>query len=332
MKMRVITLTTTHLKRLSFINCLIMFLALLGGVVVTKTGSGLECGNEWPLCHGKLIPAYTVGSMIEYTHRLFSGLAGMLSLASMYAFWRYARERKDLLAYAGLTLIFVVVQGGMGALAVLKSQSAAVMALHMGFSLIAFASSLMLALGARRREAAAPDLKSEGHKVSRSFRNLTWFTALYSYIVVYIGAYVSHTDSQGGCSGWPLCNGEFIPELSGGVGIVFVHRVAAAMLFVLVAVLGHLAFWRHKGLPELRALGLAAVLLCLMQVLSGAAVVHTLYNDRLYIFAALSHIVLIAGLFGVLCYMSVRVWQLGKSDEKSAGLTVSAVSLAGSDE
>jgi cytochrome c oxidase assembly protein subunit 15 len=30
----------------------------------------------------------------------------------------------------------------------------------------------------------------------------------------------------------------------------------------------------------------------------------------LYIFAALFHILLIAGLFGVLCYMSVRVWQL----------------------
>ncbi|UQZ33304.1 heme A synthase [Paenibacillus sp. PK3_47] len=325
-------MTMNQLKRLSYVTCLIMFLALLGGAVVTKTGSGLECGNEWPLCHGKLIPAYTVGSMIEYTHRLFSGLAGLLSLASMYAFWRYARERKDLLAYALLTLIFVVVQGGMGALAVTKPQSAAVMALHMGFSLIAFASSVMLALGAKRRESADSDPAAGNYTVSRSFRNLTWITALYSYVVVYIGAYVSHTDSQGGCSGWPLCNGEFIPELSGGVAVVFVHRIAAALLFVLVAVLGHLAFWRHKNLPELRALGLAAVLLCLMQVLSGAAVVHTLYNERLYIFAALSHIVLIAGLFGVLCYMSVRVWQMSRTETQAAGLTVSSVSLASSDE
>lgn len=293
-----------------------MFLALLGGAVVTKTGSGLECGNEWPLCHGKLIPAYTVGSLIEYTHRLFSGLAGLMSLASMFAFWRYARKRRDLLTYALLTLIFVVVQGGMGALAVIKSQSAAVMALHMGFSLIAFASSLMLALGARRIYLSGEENSTAESKVSRGFRNLTWFTALYSYMVVYIGAYVSHTDSQGGCSGWPLCNGEWIPELSGGVGIVFIHRVAAALLFLLTAILGHLAFWKYKELLELRALGLAAVLLCLMQVFSGAAVVHTLYNERLYIFTALSHILLIAGLFGVLCYMSVRVWQLSGTDKK----------------
>ncbi|OBZ09631.1 cytochrome Caa3 oxidase [Bacillus sp. FJAT-27264] len=291
-----------------------MFLALLGGAVVTKTGSGLECGNEWPLCHGKLIPAYTVGSLIEYTHRLFSGLAGMLSLASMFAFWRYARQRRDLLVYAWMTLLFVIVQGGMGALAVLRSQSAAVMALHMGFSLIAFASSLMLALGSKRRHEEGDALPVPGKPVSISFRNLTWFTTIYSYIVVYIGAFVSHTDSQGGCSGWPLCNGEWIPELSGGVGVVFTHRIAALLLFMLTALLGHLAFWKQKDHRELRMLGIAAVLLCLMQVFSGAAVVYTLGNDKLYIFAALAHILLIAGLFGVLCYMSVRVWQLSKGN------------------
>lgn len=212
---------------------------------------------------------------------------------------------------------FVVVQGGMGALAVMQAQSAAVMALHMGFSLIAFASSLMLALGTKRRHESRAVEEAYGQGVSRGFRNLTWFTALYSYIVVYIGAYVSHTDSQGGCSGWPLCNGEWIPELSGGVGIVFVHRVAAALLFVLIALLGHLAYWKHRAWPELRALGVVAVVLCLLQVLSGAAVVHTLYNEQLYIFAALAHILLIAGLFGVLCYMSVRVGQLSRKNKSN---------------
>ena len=199
-----IFLSTNQLKWLSYLTCLIMFLAVLGGAVVTKTGSGLECGNEWPLCHGKLIPAYTVGSMIEYTHRLFSGLAGLLSLASMIAFWRYARNRRDLLVYAFMTLLFVIVQGGMGALAVIKSQSAAVMALHMGFSLIAFSSSLMLALGTKRRHEAGeydPKMELQKKPVSKAFRNLTCFTALYSYVVVYIGAFVSHTDSRGGCSG-----------------------------------------------------------------------------------------------------------------------------------
>ncbi|SEU19851.1 heme A synthase [Paenibacillus sp. NFR01] len=310
-------MTAKQLKWLGGFTCLVMFFALLGGAVVSKTGSGLECGQDWPLCNGKLVPAYTIGSLIEYTHRLFSGLAGLMSLASMWAFWRYARERRDLTVYALLTLVFVIVQGAMGALAVIHSQSAPVMALHLGFSLIAFASSLMLALGARRQipEASSGRLVPS---VSKAFRNFTWFTALYSYIVVYLGAYVSHTDSQGGCSGWPLCNGAWIPELSGGVGIVFMHRVAAALLFIMTALLGHIAFWKHKELPELRALGIAAVLLCLLQVFSGAAVVSSLGNDQVYIFAALAHIVLISGLFGVLCYMSVRVGQLSNRRRNGA--------------
>lgn len=301
---------TQQLKWLSYATCLVMFLALFGGAVVTKTGSGLECGNEWPLCHGKFIPAYTVGSMIEYTHRLVSGLAGLLSLVSMYAFWRYAPSRRDLQIYALLTLIFVIVQGIMGALAVVKPQVPAVKALHMGFSLIAFASAVMLALGMKRRASEAFSGSASGGSVSRGFRNLVWVTTVYAYIVVYIGAYVSHTDSKGGCSGWPLCNGEWIPELSGGVGIMFAHRLAALALFGLVALIGHLAFWRYRSEREIRMLGLAATGLVLAQVFSGAAVVYTLGNEQLSIFAALAHITLIAGLFGILCYLSVRAGQL----------------------
>ncbi|MDT3427854.1 cytochrome c oxidase assembly protein subunit 15 [Paenibacillus forsythiae] len=307
-------MTAKPLKWLGYITCLIMFLALLGGAVVTKTGSGLECGNEWPLCNGKLVPAYTLGQMIEWSHRLFSGLAGLASLASVLAFRRYARNRRDLQAYAYMTLLFVVIQAFMGALAVVRPQTAAVMALHMGFSLIAFASSLMLALGAGSRYSG--EQTGALPPVGKGFRNLTWITAIYAYIVVYVGALVSHTGSQGGCSGWPLCNGEVIPELSGGTGIMFVHRIAAMLLFVLTAVLGHLAFWRHGRYPELGKLGALAVALCALQVLSGASVVFTLYNEQWYLFAALAHIVLVSGLFGVLCYMSVRVWQLGRIDRE----------------
>ena len=66
------------------------------------------------------------------------------------------------------------------------------------------------------------------------YRKLVWFITIYTYIVVYIGAFVRHTDSSGGCVGWPLCNGEFIPELTGATGIAFIHRVAAMLVFLLI--------------------------------------------------------------------------------------------------
>ena len=305
-------MNTKQLKWLSYLTFFVMFFATFGGTVVTRTGSGLGCGQEFPLCHGQFIPAHTVESLIEYSHRLVSGLAGLLSLAVVIAFWMY-NKRKDLRVYSVMTLIFVLVQATMGALAVVYNQSSAVLALHFGFSLIAFASSLMLALGIRRLDKAKGVFNLMNlPRVSRSFRNLTWLTTVYCYVVVYVGAFVSHSDSAGGCSGWPLCNGEWIPELSGGVGIAFMHRIAALVLFILIATLAHFAYRHNRGNREVQMLGIAALTLCLLQVLSGAIIIATLYNPELYIFSALLHNLLVASLFGVLCYLSVRVWQLSK--------------------
>jgi len=314
-------LNTKQLKWLSYMSCLVMFLATLGGSVVTKTESGLGCGNEWPLCHGKFVPAHTIASLIEYSHRAVSGAAGLLSVAAFVAFWLYRKQRRDLQFYAFLALVFVMVQAFMGAMAVIYPTSSPVMALHFGFSLIAFASSVMLVLGIREDETREKQGKSApNYTVSRRFRNFTWFTTAYTYIVVYIGAYVSHTDSAGGCSGWPLCNGALIPELSGGVGIAFIHRVAAAVLLVMVAALSHIAFWKHPGNREMRSLGIAAAVLVVVQVLTGASIVFTLTNYEVYLFTSLAHILVLAALFGVLSYMSVRTWQLaGSRKTREAG-------------
>ncbi|MDN4067995.1 heme A synthase [Paenibacillus sp. FSL R5-0407] len=313
-------MNTKQLKWLSYISCLVMFLATLGGSVVTKTESGLGCGNDWPLCHGKFVPAHTIASLIEYSHRAVSGAAGLLSLAAFVAFWMYRKQRRDLQIYSFLALVFVMVQAVMGAMAVIFPTSSAVMALHFGFSLIAFASSVILVLGIREDEARENGKQPAPTKlyVSRGFRNLTWFATAYTYIVVYIGAYVSHTDSAGGCTGWPLCNRELIPELSGGVGIAFIHRVAAALLLILVATVGHFAYRKHPGNREIRSLGVAATVLILVQVFTGASIVFTLNNYEVYLFTSLAHIIVLAALFGVLCYMSVRTWQLSRNKDGRA--------------
>lgn len=310
-------MNTKQLKWLSYLTFFVMFFATFGGTVVTKTDSGLGCGHEWPLCRGQFVPAHTIASLIEYSHRLVSGLAGLTAVAVVVAFWLFAKNRKDLRTYSWLTLIFVLVQALMGALAVVYDQSSAVLALHFGFSLIAFASSLMLALGARKMDKEkASTAKEQFPPVSLAFRNFVWMVTIYSYLVVYVGAYVSHTSSAGGCSGWPLCNGKLVPELTGSVAIAFIHRLAALLLFIAVVVMAYYAYKLHKGNRELGGLGISAAVLCLLQVFSGAGIVYTLNKPEVYIFAALLHNLLISSLFGVLCYLSVRVWQLGREPSR----------------
>jgi heme A synthase len=41
------------------------------GAVVRITGSGLGCGDDWPVCHGRLIPSLAdIATLIEWSHRL----------------------------------------------------------------------------------------------------------------------------------------------------------------------------------------------------------------------------------------------------------------------
>ncbi|WP_261378473.1 COX15/CtaA family protein [Paenibacillus agilis] len=300
----------TKLKRFAYLVCFGMFFVVLNGAVVTKTGSGEGCGTDWPLCNGEFIPAYTIESMIEYSHRLVSGIEGLLVIA-IFVWVIRQLKKKDAVFYASLTLIFTVIQALMGALAVMYVQVPAVMALHFGFSIIAFASSFLLSI-AIRRYANNPEATEVvgGTPVNDTFRYGVWFTLLYTYIVIYVGAFVRHTDSGGGCLGWPLCNGELIPELTGGTLIAFLHRVAAALLVLVVAAMSHFAYHSHKDNREIQLCGIWALILTIMQVLSGALVVFTVTDKNWFLFTGLLHTVLICLLFSVLCHLSIRVWQL----------------------
>lgn len=56
-------------------------LVILWGAVVRATGSGAGCGSHWPSCNGQVIPlAASIETIIEFAHRLTSGLAFLLVL------------------------------------------------------------------------------------------------------------------------------------------------------------------------------------------------------------------------------------------------------------
>lgn len=295
---------TRILKWLALATCIVMFLATFGGGVVTRTDSGLGCGREWPMCNGKFVPAHTLASLIEFSHRSVSGLAGMLSIVTFVAFMIYFKKRRDLQFFALMTLSFVVIQGIMGALAVVFSQSTAVMALHFGFALIAFASASIMTLSAWQEDRDARRVQQQ-HKrpVSRGFRNFIWLSTIYTYIAVYTGAFLTHS----------IVNR--IYEVLGIMPLTL-HQIAAGVLFVVILAVGHFAYRKHPDHGDIRALGVTSVILIMLQVVAGVALLYTVAKPELYLFVVLSHMLIIAALFAVLCYLSFRVWQL--SPEKVA--------------
>lgn len=80
-----------HERRRRYVRACWAFLAytvgvILWGAVVRATLSGDGCGDHWPMCNGEVVPpAPSVKTIIEFTHRLTSGLAWIG--AAVFVFW-----------------------------------------------------------------------------------------------------------------------------------------------------------------------------------------------------------------------------------------------------
>lgn len=295
------------LKTLAILATIWILIVVIAGALVTKTGSGEGCGANWPLCHDQLIPENpTVETVIEYTHRLVTGVAGILVL--LLTLWTGIKYRKikEVLWVSYAAIFFVLLQSVLGALAVLGIwRHSAILALHFGFSLLSFACVLLLCIYVFQLD-KKKELPTSTASVKMKLGLLSLF--VYTYIVIYTGAYVRHTKSSMGCQGWPLCNGELIPELSGHVGIQFGHRIAA--IFLLIGY-GVLLYQTIKNYRHDRILFVSSILLfifTLLQVASGGVMILT----DLHLFPTLIHALLIAFLFGILCYLVLYVFRKNK--------------------
>src|SRR3712207_3451449 len=109
-----------------------MFIGLLMGAAVTNTGSGEGCGKSWPLCHGVFIPEYAFETMVEYSHRLVTGVEGLIILGLSVTAFPLRRRYPELKALIPLMLFTLLLQSGMGAWAVKYPQMPPVMASHFG--------------------------------------------------------------------------------------------------------------------------------------------------------------------------------------------------------
>src|SRR5699024_4105966 len=135
-----------YLKWLSTVSTLGIVFILIGGALVTKTDSGAGCGSSWPLCHGELIPSeITPELIIELSHRLVSGVMGVTVIALSVLAWIYIGHIREVKFLSFLSIFFLVLQGLIGAAAVMWGQSDFVLAAHFGISLISFASVFLLA-------------------------------------------------------------------------------------------------------------------------------------------------------------------------------------------
>jgi heme A synthase len=92
------------------------FAVILWGAYVRATQSGAGCGSHWPLCNGVVIPvAPAVETLVEYAHRLSSGLSLLLVVGLFVWAFRAYPKRGHVRLGASLSMLFIVTEALVGA-------------------------------------------------------------------------------------------------------------------------------------------------------------------------------------------------------------------------
>jgi cytochrome c oxidase assembly protein subunit 15 len=244
---------------------------VLWGALVRATGSGAGCGAHWPLCDGTVIPRSPPAEMlVEYTHRLMSGLA--LALAATLLIWTFrARPRGDAARKAAVASgVFIVTEALLGAALVLFGWVASDASDARGWAVAAHLLNTFLLLGSIALTSELADrpapLTVRGRAPMAAVLGLGVATMLMSGATGAVAAlgdtlYPARTLVEG-----------LSDDMSGGAPFLLRLRVVhpfAALASALVLVVTARAVL-HSRDPRLRTPGLLLLVLLGVQLLAGA--------------------------------------------------------------
>ncbi len=310
----------SHVRALAIVTAVGMFLVLIMGANVTATGSGDGCGNHWPLCNGSVLPADTFESVVEYSHRLVTGVEGWLVAATAIGAWRIRRRFPIFRLLVPTMSAFLVIQALMGAAAVKWPQSDEVMALHFGISLVCLASAALIArvVTEARRDRTQDHLRLATMRARNvAPAGLRWLAAgalIFSVVTAYLGAYVRHTSSELACLGWPTCEGQVLHSVSGPAGIHYSHRLSAVVITLLVLALLWWTYQLRHVRPDLFGIAWIAGVVVLLQSVAGAMVVVS----NVQLLTTLTHAGLMGLFFVTMCDLVRCTWPARRPAERVA--------------
>ncbi|MBI3977042.1 MAG: heme A synthase [Chloroflexi bacterium] len=281
------------LPRLALITTVSIWLLVVLGGVVRVTGSGMGCGPDWPLCNGRVVPAFDLPTLIEFGHRLTAGVVSLLVLATGLIAWRSYRKDGWIVGPAIAAGAVLVVQILLGAVTVFLELAPTAVALHLGAAALLLGLLTVIATAASNRQSRPTSERRNG------FFALTVATAAATYLLILIGAYMMGSGASLGCRDLPLCDGgQLLPAGSAGQ-LHMLHRFAAVAVGLLVAAVVVQARRRQdRGLATGAAVAGA---LYVAQVLAGIGNVLFALPPVLRV----AHLALAFALWGVLAALGV---------------------------
>src|SRR6266576_3281963 len=249
---------TRRVTALAWSAAVCTYLLIILGGVVRITGSGLGCGDHWPLCNGHLFPPLNeIGTVIEWSHRLVAGLVSVLVVALAVVDWwdgsrgrfvdRGPGVRTPTAAIAAVGLL--VLQILLGAITVKLELPAWSVVLHLGTAMLLLAALLV----------AARDFVGAQHAAPLHLPLLAL-----SFVTVLFGALTANLGAAAACHGFPLCNGQIWITAGPLAVIQWIHRLLAYSLAIVAVVWA----FRTRSRAAYIVVGLVA-----LQVSIGAGIV-----------------------------------------------------------
>ena len=305
------------IKWLGVVSSIGMIFILIGGALVTKTDSGAGCGTSWPLCNGELIPSnITPELVIEYSHRLVSSTIGITVLLLSILAWREIGHIKEVKFLSFLSVFFLVLQGLIGAAAVVWGQSDFVLALHFGISLISFAAVFLLTL-----ITFEVDKKFDADTlfIQKKHRYEIYALTIFTIVVVYTGALVRHVNANLVCPDWPFCHNSAPLDFIGynfHQWVQMGHRLLAAALFIWTLTFFIKVMKSYGNSRVMRWGWMITFGLILAQVVAGAFIIFTSLN----LWIALLHALFITIYFGNLSYFILLSYRSARQESETGVL------------
>jgi heme A synthase len=251
------------------------------GATVRATGAGDACGDDWPICNGRLVPEFDVKVLTEYTHRLATPVLIGLIGALAYVAWRRYRSVRRVVAPATAAFVLLFVQAALGALVVRRGLSPVLVTAHLATAML-LVGTLVVATAASWT-LAAPRLPRDG------LVGAAWTGAGTILLVIVVGAYVRGEGAGLAFADWPLMGGRVIPDLSSEPRVFqFAHRLVALLAVPVLAWVAARAWRARAERPAAAAFATTALLALLAQVLVGALNVWT----HLAVGARIAHVAL----------------------------------------
>lgn len=243
----------------------VALLTLMLGSWTRINGAGLTC-PDWPLCHGRLLPAMSDGTLWEWSHRLLASAVAPLVVALIVVAWRNRARAPFITPTLGIIAALFVVQVFLGAETVRLANSPVSVVLHLGTAMALIASLSAMAVFAAASESPAGRARIEAPGSSLLTLALGT-TAAVAFVTMCIGAYVSSSGAGLACLSIPGCAGNVVVYTTGQF-VQMLHRVAAASALICAA--GSLALaWARPASLRVRAATAAGAALVAVQVLLG---------------------------------------------------------------